>query len=188
MGEVLKFQPRVSEEDDLTGYTDQTSQEKEPTVRITTSGESLSPREIDTKSLYPLSPELRPELALVFNLIAEGLRHITDAINAERQADPISSDDAIHRLQALLPELFCCRSIGDGFGSIISAVYQSIHNMQGAPLSPRQLQALKNVLSRVNTEPFLEFGEAVDEIMSLENVGFEVEPSYYKYAADMLDE
>jgi hypothetical protein len=188
MGVLLQFQPRVSEEADLTGNTDQPLQEGKPTVHITTSEESLSPRQIETKSLYPLSPDLRPELAVAFNLVNEGLKHITEAINAESKADRISSDDAIHRLQALLPELFSCRSIGDGFGSIISAIYQSIANMQGAPLSPRQLQAIKKVLSRINTEPFLELGEAVDEIMSLEDAGFEVEPSYYKYAADMLDE
>jgi hypothetical protein len=60
--------------------------------------------------------------------------------------------------------------------------------MQGGFVNSGQLQAVKRVLSRIETEPFLEFGEAVDEIMALEEAGFEVEPLYYKYAADMLDE
>ena len=137
---------------------------------------------------YPLSHELRPELSIAFTLLDEGLKHISDAIEMEMEGDLISSDDAIHRLQALLPELFCCRSISDGFGSIVNAIYHSISNMHGSPLDASQLQAIKRALSRISTEPFLEFGEAVDEIMAIEDVGFEVEPSCYQYAADILDE
>lgn len=138
--------------------------------------------------LYPLSDELRPELSIAFNLLKEGTQHLSYAIEMQATGDIISSDDAVHRLQALLPELFCCRSISDGFGSIINAVYHSITNMNGNPLNMRQLSAIIGVINRVSTEPFLEFNEAVDEVMTLEDVGFEVEPSYYAYAADMLDE
>lgn len=144
--------------------------------------------QIDTKSLYPLSQELRPELSTAFRLMEEGLSLVTFAIKEERRGDMISSDDAINRLQALLPEMFCCRSISDGFGAIINAVYHSIQNMQGIPLNADQLQAIKKILSRINTELFLNYEDAVDEIISLENVGLEVEPSYFKYAAEMLDE
>lgn len=187
MGEVLRFQPRVSHEVDKTGDIEQVPTEIPP-VRITPLEREVSTGQIETKSLYPLSREVRPELAATFTLLNEGLKHIADAINAEVKGDRISSDDAIHRLQTLLPELFCCRSISDGFGSIVSAVYQSLGNMQGGFVNSGQLQAIKRVLSRIDTEPFLEFGEAVDEIMALEEAGFEVEPPYYKYAADMLDE
>jgi hypothetical protein len=187
MGEVVRLQARVSHEIDKTGDIGQAPAEIPP-VRITPLEGEVSTGQIETKSLYPLSQEVRPELAAAFTLLSEGLKHIANAINAETKGDRISSDDAVHRLQALLPELFCCRSISDGFGSIVSAVYQSLANMQGGFVNSGQLQALKKALSRIDTEPFLEFGEAVDEIMTLEEAGFEVEPLYYKYAADMLDE
>lgn len=148
---------------------------------------SLSERPIDIEDLYPSSPVLRPELVTAFRLLEEGLKQITHAVDAEKEGDRISSDDAIHRLQALLPELFCCRTIGDGFGAIINAVYHAIINMKGTPLNARQLHFLNKVLRRISTEPFLQFNEAVDEIISLEEVGFEVEPSHYKYAADILE-
>lgn len=148
----------------------------------------ISGKKIDISELYPLSSELRPELSTAFALLDEGLQHVSTAIEMQIISDMISSDDAINRLQALLPELFCCRSLSDSFGSIISAVYQSITNMHGNPLNAKQLSAVKAVLKRARSEPFLEFNEAVDEIMALEDAGFEVEPSYYAYAADMLDE
>lgn len=147
----------------------------------------ISDRKITIFELYPLSNELRPELPVAFTLLKEGLQYVSDAIDMQNKGDIISSDDAIHRLQALLPELFCCRSLSDGFGSIISAVYHSISKMNGIPLNTSQLSAVKRVLNRISTEPFLEFSEAVDEIMTLEDAGFEVEPPYYDYAADMLD-
>ncbi len=200
MGKLVQLRPRVSGEPDerentewvssaadSTGNIEQTLREIPP-IQVTHLEERVSTGQIETKSLYPLSRELRPELAIAFSLLNEGLKHVTDAIDAERKGDRISSDDAIHRLQALLPELFCCRSISDGFGSIISAVYQSLANMQGAFVNAGQLQAIKKALNRIDTEPFLQFEEAVNEIMSLEDAGFEVEPSYYKYAADVLDE
>lgn len=188
MGEVINFRPHISEEFDSTGLIDQVIKEVNPTLSITTKEETSYEAQIETKNLYPLSHELRPELAAAFTLIKEGLENVDEAIKAEKEGDRISSDDAIQRLQALLPELFCCRSISDGFGSIINAVHHAIVNMQVTPLNSDQLLAIRKVMRRINTEPFLEFGEAVDEIISLENVGFEVEPSYYKYAADMLDD
>jgi hypothetical protein len=159
-----------------------------PELQIKTIEQSSVSNQIETKTLYPVSQELRPELTTAFRLIEEGLALVALAIKEEREGDMISSDDAINRLQALLPELFCCRSISDGFGAIINAVYHSIQNMQGTPLNADQLHALRKILNRVNTEPFLTYEEAVDEIITLEKVGFEVEPSYFKYAADVLDE
>ena len=188
MGSIIPFKPQVSEEPDFTGLIDEMAKVMAPRVHITTTGEAFGKEQIDIESLYPLSHELNPQLATAVRLINEGLTIINAAINMEREADLISSDDAIHRLQALLPELFCCRSIGDGFAAIVNAIYHSISNMHGTPLNAQQLQAIKKALSRINTGPFLVFEEAVDEISSLEEAGFDVEPSHFKYAADLLDE
>ena len=183
MGNVVPIRkPEISDASDSTG-----EYEKVPIQVYTTDNRSTG-RTIDTKELYPLSHEFRPELAKAFSLLSEGLEYITDAINGQREGDLISSDDSVQRLQALLPELFCCRSIGDGFGAIINAIYHSIANMQGVALNAAQLEAIKRGLRRISTEPFLEFSEAVDEIIPLQDVGFELEPPYFKYAADLLDE
>lgn len=188
MGELLPFKGQVSQEPDWTRMFNKIGEDLEADVRITHSEESFSNKQIETKILYPVSHEVCPELETAFKLVSEGLVHIKEAIDREREGDLISSDDAVHRLQALLPELFCCRAISDGFGAIINAVYHSLDNMRGAMLNSAQLQAVNKVLKRIHSEPFLLFDEAVDEIMHLEEVGFEIEPGYYKYAADMLDE
>lgn len=188
MGDLVPLRtPNISDASDSTAE-DSFEEIEAPPIKISTTYEGSSGRQIETKQLYPLSHELRPELATSFSLLAEGLEYINDAINAQNEGDLISSDDFIHRLQALLPELFCCRSIGDGFGAIINAIYHSLTNMKGIALNIPQLEAIKRGLRRISTEPFLEFGEAVDEIIHLQDVGFEPEPSYFKYAADLLDE
>jgi len=174
--------PKISDASDNTG------EYEKPSIEIRATDDTPSGREIDTKELYPLSHEFRPELATAFSLLTEGLTIINDAINAQKEDDLIYSDDSVHRLQALLPELFCCRSIGDGFGAIINAIYHSITNMNGVALSLVQLESIRKAMRRISTEPFLEFNDALDEIIRLQDVGFELEPPYFKYVADLLDE
>ena len=101
--------------------------------------------------------------------------------------DLISSDDSIQRFQALLPELFCCRGLGDGFGAVINSIFHAIGNMDDTPMNESQLRAILNILRRIYTEPFIEYDEAVEEIMHLETVGFEVSPPYFKFVADLLN-
>lgn len=157
-------------------------------ISISASGEKASNSRISTQSLYLASNEIKPELAKAFQLLPEGVEFLNKAISNYIGDDLISSDDYTNRLQALLPELFCCRSLSDSFGAIINATYHSIANMQGTPLNMAQLSAVKNLLSRLYSEPFIKFEEAVEEIMTLEDAGLEVEPSNFKYMADLLSE
>jgi hypothetical protein len=43
-------------------------------------------------------------------------------------------------------------------------------------------------MNRISTEPFIEFEEAVAEIMLLEDVGLITEPEHFKFVADFLIE
>lgn len=148
--------------------------------------ESLNP--VRTESLYPASNDLRPELAKAFELLTEGISLLEKSILSFEDNDLISSDDYTNRCQALLPELFCCRSLSEGFSSIINATFHSIANLQGLFLDKVQLTAIRNILRRLYSEPFIGIDEAVDEIISLEDTGLECEPNHFKYIADLLDE
>jgi len=184
---ILFPKPKITDASDSTAM-DSLEKAEAPPVHTSTADERSTGRQVETNQLYPVSHELRPELARSFTLLSEGLEYVSQSIKALKEGDLISSDDFIHRLQALLPELFCCRSIGDGFGAIINAIYQSLANMQGSALELAQLETIRRGLRRISTEPFLELSEAVDEIIRLQDIGLEPEPNYFKYAAELLDE
>jgi hypothetical protein len=157
------------------------------TISATIDNPTVKPN-ISLRELYPLTHELKPELGTALSLLEEGINNIDIAINMIIENKLMISDDAIQRFQALLPELFCCRTLGDGFGAIISAIYNALKNLDGLPANLEQLKVIKKIVTRIQTEPFINFDEAVDEIMLFEAVGLISEPSHFEYAADLLIE
>jgi hypothetical protein len=147
----------------------------------------LSKGIIETRDLYPLHSE-NPILSTALQLLDEGVKYLEESIKMIDQNDLLASDDALQRFQAMLPELFCCRDLGDGFGAIVNSIFHSLVNLRAAPLNRNQLNAIRKVVGRIYSEPYISFEEATDEILLLEDIGFQVEPSYFKYAADMLNE
>lgn len=112
------------------------------------------------------------------------IKHIDKAIAYYNENDLISSDDCIQHLFALLPEIFSFRSLSDGFRAIVNTIFHAINNMKGIPINCQQMRIIRIAFMRAYTEPFLDFGEAVDEIMKLEDAGFEIEPEYFKSVPD----
>ena len=187
MGEVVELRPTITPGLDDTGAkTERYSHE--PSIGITTSGTQNPQGYISTEDLYPVREEYNPVLTMAMQLLEEGIDYIKESVRTCVEEDWISSDDAVQRFQALLPEMFCCRDLGDGFGAIISSVYHAINNMNDATLNKRHLQAILYILKRIHSEPFIEYEEAVEEIMHLESAGFEVSPSHFKFVADLLNE
>src|SRR6266545_3305183 len=79
-------------------------------------------RQISTTELYSEFENVSPELNSAVRLLSVSLEHLDRALRAERESDLIEADDATQRMQALLPELFCFRSLGDGFGIVVSGL------------------------------------------------------------------
>lgn len=187
MGQLLQFQaPTINY--GIDHATAETSRKIEKPSITVSEGESKPLNFISTQSLYPLASEFNPKLFMAMRLLEEGIGQLNEAINMFRNDYLLSSDDAIQRFQALLPELFCCRDLGDGFGAVVNAVFHSLKNLEGIPANQEQLLAIKKIINRIAIEPFLDFEEAVDEIIMLENVKLIVEPSHFKFMADMLIE
>jgi DNA-binding FadR family transcriptional regulator len=189
MGEILDFPARLqTTAGDLSPSGPVRIADK--TVRIADKDESrLYPSgSLSTGDLYPLRDALSGVISKVFDLLAQARQRIDRSVAALRQGDHIGSDDEINRLQALLPELFCCRSIGDGFGEVVTAIHYAITNMDGAPLDERQLLAVGRLFRRVETEPFVNADEAVNEIMLLEDAGLIVEPRSFAELSELFGE
>ena len=186
MGAVIQLRPTVT----LDSYDTSAKTEigiPEPAIRTTTSETDNPQGYIRTEDLYPVREKYNPALTTAYLLLDEGIDHVNESIKMLLDDNLLSSDDAIQRLQALLPELFCCRGLGDGFGTVIISIFHALKNMNGVPLNIDQLRAMLNILKRVHTELFIEYDEAIDEIMILETTGFELSPSHFKFAADLLN-
>lgn len=187
MGEVLQLRPIITPGSDDTGAKTELYSHG-PSITTTTSGTQNPLGYISTEDLYPVREQYNPVLTIAMQLLEEGIDYIKESVRMCLDEDWISSDDAVQRFQALLPEMFCCRDLGDGFGAIISSVYHAINNMNDSTLNKSQLQAILYIIKRIHTEPFIEYEEAVEEIMHLESAGFEVSPPHFKFVADLLNE
>jgi hypothetical protein len=142
---------------------------------------------ISIDELYPATEAIGPDLATALRLLADSLKRIDDAIEALKAHDIISADDSIQHLKTIMPELFCCRSLGDGYGAIINAIMCALENLQGKPLSASQILSIGQRLKHLRSEPFIQFAEALDEIEELEKVDLIVTPAEFEYLADWLD-
>ena len=105
-------------------------------------------------------------LKRALDLLDESIKLIQSAL-ALGDANPIAFDDQVQLFYSLLPELFCCRSLGDGFGSIINAVQQAAVNQQGIPMNMVQVEILQSVLRKLRHGPFILHRDAVEMIMRL---------------------
>jgi hypothetical protein len=144
--------------------------------------------QISTEDLYASFENVSLELTSAVRLLSICLQHIGVAMEAQRNNNPIEADDAIQRLQGLLPELFCCRGLGDGFGLVINAIMCGFQNQAGNPLDRQQVEKLRQTIAKLRTEPFMREDEALNTIILLEDVGFVVEPPEFEYLADILDD
>lgn len=129
-----------------------------------------------------------PMLRAATRLLAEGVSLAEDAVAASDADDFVTAQDIILRLKALMPELFCCRSLGDGYGAIINAVMYGLENLGTEPASDEQMRLIRWILQQVKTHPFLSHNVAVDLIMALEDGGLVVEPEEFQHLNDMIDE
>jgi len=145
-------------------------------------------RRITTEELYSRFENVSPELNSAVRLLSLSLEYIDQSLLAHRDNDSIEADDATQRMQGLLPELFCCRSLGDGFGIVVNGLMCAFQNLAGIPLRRDQAEKVRQTLIKLRSEPFLRAEDAVQSIDVLEEVGLVLEPAEFNYLADILDE
>jgi len=147
----------------------------------------FEPEPIGIDSLYPEPSVVRPSLGHALRALAAAKEAARESLEALKRGELISSDESMQHLQALLPELFYCRDLGDGFGAIINALKFSFENAHGVPFSEGQIRLVGQAVERIRQEPFLPFDQAAELIGRLEDVGLKVDPAAFAALGELLD-
>jgi hypothetical protein len=136
---------------------------------------ALAPIPIDV--LYPATENNRRDLIQALRLLQQAGAALERARDALRSDDVMQSDHYVNSVQQLLPELFRCRTIGDGFAGIINALEIAFVNQAGEPFAEKQIVATLRSLKELRSRPFIPFESAQHTIEELENAGLRVDPA-----------
>ena len=150
-----------------------------------------SPQFLATATLeevYRAPEAVSPELRTAMVLLREVLESTEAALRLQAEGQVIAADDEMHHVQMTLPELFCCRALGDGFGAIVSALQSSFENLHGRPMTTQQVASVARAIGCLNIAPALPFESAIEQIEELERSGLAVDPEAVDFIAEWLIE
>lgn len=119
-------------------------------------------------------------------LLAKCDAHAKMALRNTSDGDRVASDNEISLLQADLPELFCCRQLSDGFGSIILGLFHALKNRSGAPLDQDHIFAISETIEALYNNPFMPFTDSLDYLDKISNSGLNVEPPEAEILGDFF--
>src|SRR5690349_17303707 len=92
----------------------------------------IPPQEKDSdlplEDIYTNPEAISLELRNAMSLTPQAVKLAVEANEDLESGDFIASDAAMMKLRLILPELFCCRRLGDGFGAVINALMSSFEN------------------------------------------------------------
>jgi len=126
--------------------------------------------------LYPVRHAFSVEHVTALRLLGLAIGRTQRALSAMNDGDEIAADSETQKVQMLLPELFCCRSLGDGFGTVVNGLLSAFESLQGNPPSGAQLRTLSRVFSLLKDKPFLNCDEADEQLEHLEAAQFSPYP------------
>lgn len=107
----------------------------------------------------------------------ELLKQASDNLAAAQRCDnAMEADRFVQRVQLVLPKLFACRSIGDGFGVIINSIHFAFTNLRGTPLTHSQLNVVWRALRELRARPAMPAEQGIQFAGELEAQGLEVDP------------
>jgi hypothetical protein len=133
------------------------------------------PVRLSQSDLYPARQAFSPEHITALGLLRLAIGRCQRAINAH-PGDLMAADIEIQKIQMSLPELFCCRALGDGFGTSVNALICAFQNTEGNTLDQNQIRILEKVFKELRDKPFLSATEADDVVELLESSGFNPYP------------
>jgi hypothetical protein len=166
----------------------QRSDFRTPVISIA-SHETFNPLPVAIEDIYH-SPESigSPYLGSAWRLMSIALANVDSALELLGDGDRIGGDDAMQHYEVLLPELFACRSIGDGFGLIVSSLQNAVTRLRGRAMEEQQIRAVRSVLIALRSEPFMTFDAALTHVSRLEQVNLNVNPPNFEFLAELLSE
>ena len=155
-------------------------------INYTVTAKSLANRpRLD--DLYPEFEGLSITLRSAIALLDEANVACREARHAARSGTLIASDNALLTVQALLPELFACRAIGDGFGMAVGALLTAFLNRGADVWSEEQILAVSSALTLLRETPFLTEEQAVDSVDMLQDKGIKVGIGMIEELASITD-
>ena len=142
----------------------------------------------DLQDIYRAPEAGSIELRSAMRILPEAVNWTESAMEALNADEPFQADDAMLHVRSLMPELFCCRGLGDGFGAVINAILSSFEKRQGLPMEIGHLEAIRRALSAIRSEPRMSFDRALDLISVMEEAGLSVDPAGADELAEWLSE
>lgn len=133
-------------------------------------------RRLSQTELYPARHAFSREHITALRLLTLAVGRSKRALDAIAADNALVADTEIQKLQVLLPELFCCRALGDGFGTIINSFMSAFEALAGNTPDLDQIRAINRVLQLLKEKPFLSADEADDQVEVLESVGLSPYP------------
>jgi hypothetical protein len=164
-----------------------------PRLRLVTSETTEKDKEegqanrVGIDALYHDRQAISPELDIALRLMSSGLGYLDEAVEAAASGEVIASDNAVMKLRAILPELFCCRSVGDGFGEAINSIQNALDNLKGIPPTRAQIEAIARLLKKVYEVPFISFDDVLDDVERLEEAELIIDPAEFEHLSNLLD-
>lgn len=141
---------------------------------------------INIEDLYPVAEARSNIFDTALGLLREGIDSLIEAVSASEDGDILKLDDAVMRTKGLMPELFCCRAIGDGYGALINAVSNALRNFDPTNSELTQVLSMKVALMKLRTAPYMSFDAATDIILQIEDSGLDIDPPVFNDLASVL--
>lgn len=141
---------------------------------------------LSTEDLYPSVDDRPSSLNASLSLLHETETFLHSALSSTREDDLIGADDAMTKFQVTLPELFCCREVGDGFALAVSSLFHAVGNATEIPFSEGKILALIFVVRFLRKNIFCSIETAVDVSDKLLSAGFDTNPPAMTEIAELL--
>lgn len=174
-------------ESSVGGLTEHVADENEQ-VRTVSSEEakSFSARPADMDELYPRDAVVNATLNRARQILRENEKRLAGAQNFMREGDFIGADNEISLLQADIVELFLCRTLSDGFASLVVALHHALRNRGGSPLTELQLACVRKCILSLYENTFLSFSDALSLVEDLQDVELITDPPESEYLEEAL--
>jgi hypothetical protein len=143
-------------------------------------------RTLDWKQLYPGEVGGSGLILRARALLTRGEQSLRKARDCMLEDDIVGADYEVTLFQGAIPELFCCKSLGDGFAAIVVALSWALKNRHGDPLTIEQLNTVLNCVVCLNKQLFLTYETALNLIDDLDEANLNTDPSIATPLATLL--
>jgi hypothetical protein len=137
-----------------------------------TSGTNALAKTIEIDIFYDAPPGTVSQMLTALDLLKQTIELLAQA---QRSEDAMEADRFAQRAQLLLPKLFACRAIGDGFGVVINSLYIAFANLDGSPMNREQLKVTWRILRELRSIPAMSVDHGIRLVDEMEAAGLEVD-------------